>query len=165
MTAKLGDIMALNYGKSLTATARVQGNTPVYSSAGQTGWHNVSNVNVPSIIVGRKGTVGTLYYCPFPVYCIDTAYYITQADTSLALLVAFRLLKSLNLPEYNEDAAVPGLNRNTVYGIDVACPNESVLNKCNKHLTPIYRNLDSNISEIARLHELSKTLVSRLAVR
>jgi len=163
-TAKLGEIMTLNYGKSLTATTRVQGTIPVYSSAGITGWHNNPNIFEPSIIIGRKGTVGTLYYCPHPVFCIDTAYYVTQSDTSLPLLVAFRLLKSLNLPEYNEDAAVPGLNRNTVYAIEIAYPHTATLNKCNEQLASTYNALDSNNNEIARLQELSETLVSRLTV-
>lgn len=163
--AKLSDLMVFNYGKSLTTKSRTQGKVPVYSSAGHTGWHNTPNIEVPCIIVGRKGTVGTVYYCNFPIFCIDTAYYVTQADTSLPLLVAFRLLKSLNLPEYNEDAAVPGLNRNTVYGIEVEYPDVISINKCNERLIPIHCSLDSNNIEITRLQELSETLVSRLAVR
>ena len=42
---KLGDIVELNYGRALTATNRVEGNIPVYSSAGLTGWHNTPLVD------------------------------------------------------------------------------------------------------------------------
>ncbi len=79
-TYKFGDILTLNYGKSLTATKRVAGNIPVYSSAGITGWHNQALINSPSIIVGRKGTVGSVYFNDKPFYCIDTAYYILPND-------------------------------------------------------------------------------------
>ena len=36
----LGEIVTLNYGKSLTEINREKGETPVYSSAGITGYHN-----------------------------------------------------------------------------------------------------------------------------
>ena len=78
---KLGDICIFNYGKSLVANKRIVGNVPVYSSAGIIGYHNEPLVNTPGIIIGRKGTVGTVYYSPVPFYCIDTAYYIIPNES------------------------------------------------------------------------------------
>lgn len=112
---KLGDICTLNYGKALTATNRVAGNVPVYSSAGITGWHNTSLVRSKGIIVGRKGTVGTVYYSNEPFYCIDTAYYILPDNEKYDFKWLYYRLKSLHLDKLNEDSAVPGLNRETAY--------------------------------------------------
>ena len=110
-TYRLGDICTLNYGKSLTATNRVAGDIPVYSSAGITGSHNVALVQSKGIIVGRKGTVGTVYYSDKPFYCIDTAYYILPDDEKYDFKWLYYRLKSLHLDELNEDSTVPGLNR------------------------------------------------------
>ena len=119
---KLGDICTLNYGKSLTATNRVAGDIPVYSSAGITGSHNVALVQSKGIIVGRKGSVGTVYYSDKPFYCIDTAYYILPDDEKYDFKWLYYRLKSLHLDKLNEDSAVPGLNRETAYAQKFSLP-------------------------------------------
>ena len=121
-TYRLGDICTLNYGKSLTATNRVAGDIPVYSSAGITGSHNVALVQSKGIIVGRKGTVGTVYYSDKPFYCIDTAYYILPDDEKYDFKWLYYRLKSLHLDKLNEDSAVPGLNRETAYAQEFPLP-------------------------------------------
>ena len=73
---KLGEIVVLNYGKALAENKRISGNVPVYSSAEITGWHNEPLVNSKGLIIGRKGTIGKVYYSNTPFFCIDTAYYI-----------------------------------------------------------------------------------------
>ena len=121
-TYRLGDICTLNYGKALTATNRVAGDIPVYSSAGITGSHNVALVQSKGIIVGRKGTVGSVYYSDKPFYCIDTAYYILPDDEKYDFKWLYYRLKSLHLDKLNEDSAVPGLNRETAYAQEFPLP-------------------------------------------
>jgi len=112
---KLGEIINLNYGKGLSATKRNPGKIPVYSSAGITGWHDKALIEKNGIVVGRKGTVGTVYYSETPFYCIDTAYYLTEDDTNEDLKYLYYLLNHLPLKKLNTDSAVPGLNRDNAY--------------------------------------------------
>ena len=119
---KLGDICIFNYGKSLVANKRIVGNVPVYSSAGIIGYHNEPLVNTPGIIIGRKGTVGTVYYSPVPFYCIDTAYYIIPNESIYNLQYLYYQLKSLKLNKLNEDSAIPGLNRFAAYAQEISLP-------------------------------------------
>ena len=118
----LGEVCIFIYGKSLTANNRIEGNIPVYSSAGITGWHNASIVDSKGIIVGRKGTVGTVYLSEVPFYCIDTAYYILPNDNIYNFKYLFYRLKALRLDKLNEDSAVPGLNRNNAYSQEFNLP-------------------------------------------
>lgn len=159
---KLGDVLTLNYGKSLTANKRINGKVRVYSSAGITGSHTQALVNESSIIVGRKGTIGTVYFSSKPSYCIDTAYFASQTDCKFPLLIMFQLLKYLNLTEYNEDSAVPGLNRNTVYQINIAIPPISVLEQCNQIISSIFNEIDSNHDQIQLLTNLRDSLLPKL---
>jgi type I restriction enzyme S subunit len=111
---RLGDVVIFNYGKSLTSINRITGTIPVYSSAGITGYHNTPLVNSEGIIVGRKGSVGTVYYSPNPFFCIDTAFYILPSDDYNLKYMYYRI-RSLGLENLNEDSAIPGLNRDTAY--------------------------------------------------
>ena len=106
---QLGDVVELRYGKSLPDRDRKQGDVPVYGSGGIGGFHNVSLVSGPGVIVGRKGSVGSVFYEPRNFYPIDTTYYVApKAD--LDLRYAFYLLSNLPLASMNSDVAVPGLN-------------------------------------------------------
>lgn len=119
---KLGDVIELHYGRALTTSNRIPGNIPVYSSAGITGSHNVPLYSSPSIIVGRKGTVGSVFYNDRPFFCIDTAYYILPNDDIYDLKFLYYLLQTLGLDRLNEDSAVPGLNRGTAYKQEISLP-------------------------------------------
>lgn len=146
---KLGDICTLNYGKALTATNRVAGNVPVYSSAGITGWHNTSLVQNKGIIVGRKGTVGTVYYSNGPFYCIDTAYYVLPNDEIYDFQWLFYRLKSLHLDKLNEDSAVPGLNRETAYAQEFLLPSLDV----QKKIAGVLSVIDNKIALNTRIND------------
>jgi len=119
---KLGDVVRINYGKGLPEQKRKPGNVPVFSSAGITGWHNIPMVNNKGIIIGRKGTIGTVYYSDKPFFCIDTAYYIEPDETKYDIKYLFYLLNTIGLKELNEDSAVPGLNRDTAYAQEILLP-------------------------------------------
>lgn len=119
---KLGDIATLNYGKGLITAKRKKGNVPVYSSAGITGFHNEALVESKGIIIGRKGTVGSIFYSNTPFYCIDTAYYILPNDNVYNFKYLYYVLKILGLNTLNEDSAVPGLNRETAYNQKFSLP-------------------------------------------
>ena len=119
---KLGKVAVLNYGKSLSETKRVCGNVPVYSSAGLTGWHNEPLEHGRGIIVGRKGTIGSVYKSEKPFFAIDTVFYISENDTDCDFNFLFYMLSNLRLDNLNSDSAVPGLNRNVAYDQDVLIP-------------------------------------------
>ncbi|MCP5556425.1 MAG: restriction endonuclease subunit S [Verrucomicrobiaceae bacterium] len=119
---KLGDILELNYGKALKKDDRREGEFPVFGSSGQVGTHDTSLVKGPGIIVGRKGNVGSVFWCDEDFYVIDTAYFVSSA---LPLRFLFYVLPTLNF--INSDAAVPGLSRNQAYTLEVAVPPADLL--------------------------------------
>lgn len=149
----LGDVITLHYGKALKAQNRIVGNIPVYSSAGITGYHNEPLVMSKGIIIGRKGTVGKVYYSPEPFFCIDTAYYILPNETKYDFIWLYYQLGTIGLEELNEDSAVPGLNRTTAYSQDILIP--SIAEQ--KAIASVLSSLDNKID---LLHRQNKTLES-----
>ncbi|MBV5329924.1 MAG: restriction endonuclease subunit S [Chlorobium sp.] len=121
---KLGDLAILNYGKALKKEHRCDGVYPVYGSSGIVGMHDTSLVKGPGIIVGRKGNVGSVFWCDDDFFVIDTAYFLTS---SLPLRYLFYVLPTLNF--LNSDAAVPGLSRNQAYTLEILVPPVALLKK------------------------------------
>jgi type I restriction enzyme, S subunit len=147
----LGDFVALHYGKALRSDRRTNGSVPVFSSAGSTGCHDEPLVESKGLIIGRKGTVGKVYFSNRPFWCIDTAYYVLPNDLHYDLKYLYFLLQTLGLEELNEDSAVPGLNRDTAYQQNVLLP---ALPE-QKAIASVLSSLDDKID---LLHRQNKTL-------
>lgn len=119
---KLGDVLELKYGKALKKADRRDGPFPVYGSSGVVGTHDAPLVRGPGVIVGRKGNVGSVFWCDEDFFVIDTAYYVIS---SLPLRFLYYVLPTLNF--LNSDAAVPGLSRNQAYTLEIHVPPTSLL--------------------------------------
>lgn len=119
--AKVGDVLQINYGKGLTKADRTGGPVPVYGSNGGVGDHNVALTNGPTIVLGRKGSVGAVHYSPVACWPIDTTYFIDRFDGVDAVYLT-HALRSLNLAELDTSTAIPGLNRDDVYGQTIPLP-------------------------------------------
>ncbi|WP_171390983.1 restriction endonuclease subunit S [Vibrio mediterranei] len=158
---QLKDIVELAYGKALKKTDRVAGDVPVYGSGGLTGYHNQSLVEGPGIIVGRKGTVGSVYWEPKAFYPIDTVFYV-KPKAGYSLKYCHLVLQNLGLKAMNTDAAVPGLNRNNAYRLDVITPSESVLKKFEEMMQSFQSKVDANNAQNASLESLRDTLLPKL---
>lgn len=98
------------------------GNIPVYGSNGIVGYHNEAAVEKPTVIVGRKGSIGEVHMVNGPSWPIDTTYYVQFKSSEVNLGWFYRLLKTLRLNELNRSAAIPGLNRNDFYRIKIGLP-------------------------------------------
>lgn len=64
-----------------------------------------------------------MFLSEVPFYPIDTTYFAKESDLNgLDLHFAYYFLKFLPLSEMNTDSAIPGLNRNDFYSLDVVIP-------------------------------------------
>jgi len=156
---RVSDFLTLAYGKSLPADRRNYGDIPVYGSGGITGSHNEPLVNGPVIILGRKGTVGSLYLEDRPCFPIDTVFYIQpKAPTAYC----YYLLESLPLRSMNTDAAVPGLNRENVYRLEVSAPPAELISVFAEMVTRLRKSISAISRDSEVLAQLRNTLLPKL---
>ena len=119
---ELGQFAPFNYGKGLRQSDREEsGSVPVFGSNGVVGYHDEPWTDGPTVVVGRKGTVGAVHYSPDSCWPIDTTFYVTDVDPEVTKF-KYYLLKSLGLHNMNTDSAVPGLNRNNAHALKVRVP-------------------------------------------
>ena len=158
-TGKVEDLLELAYGKALKAIDRVAGDVPVYGSGGVTGLHNCALVGSPTVVVGRKGTVGSLYWEDRPCFPIDTVFYVRAR---VPLTFCFYQLRVLGLEGMNTDGAVPGLNRNNVYRLAVVIPPPPVFAAFDDLATNLRSKIFANETQAQTLATLRDTLLPRL---
>jgi len=149
---KLGDEIELAYGKGLKATDRVPGEVPVYGSSGVVGYHNVSLVKGPGIIVGRKGNVGSVHWSDIDFHPIDTVFYV---KTDLPLHYVFYNLQTQNF--ISSDAAVPGLKRDQAYALPILIPSSTTAHDFSTFVLPVFsliKNLKERSANLRRTRDL-----------
>ncbi|MCK9417860.1 MAG: restriction endonuclease subunit S [Nitrospirae bacterium] len=116
----LGEALPISYGKSLTESKRdAKGKHPVYGSSGKVGQHSQALTSRAALLIGRKGSVGAVYYSPEPCWPIDTTYFAEKRE-DIDLRYFEYLLKGLNLKTLDKSTAVPGLSRDDYNAVQVA---------------------------------------------
>ncbi|MCK4592031.1 restriction endonuclease subunit S [Candidatus Parcubacteria bacterium] len=156
---KLRDVCEFKYGKSLPQRKRIAGEFPVYGSGGIVDTHNEYFIEAPGIIVGRKGSIGTIYFSSKDFCPIDTVFYIEKDETIYDVRFLYYFLKNLKLDSLNSDAAVPGLNRNVAYDQDVLFPRDIVAQKKIASVLSAYDDLiENNTKRIKILEETAQAI-------
>ncbi|BDV01381.1 hypothetical protein TDMWS_14660 [Thermodesulfomicrobium sp. WS] len=155
----IGELMPFSYGKGLPERRRnANGRVPVYGSNGVVGFHDASLTDGPTVVIGRKGTVGAVHYSPVPCWPIDTTFYVTGTEP---WLVRFRyyVLKSLGLEHMNADSAVPGLNRDAAHARMIFTPVAETEQRAIAH---ILGTLDDKIENLRRQNETLEAMARAL---
>ena len=120
--SKLGELVTFEYGKGLRKDKRqLNGNVPVYGSNGLVGYHSVSLTEKSCLVVGRKGSSGSIHLSRVPCWPIDTTYFI-EPPKEVNLFFLYYLLSTLNLGSLDKSTAIPGLNRNDAYVLPIPFP-------------------------------------------
>ncbi len=161
---KLGTLLEFKYGKGLPERNRVYGEFPVYGSGGVVGYHNEFLIKAPGIIIGRKGSIGEVYYSKENFFPIDTVFYVENSK-EYDLRYSYYLLKSLDLKSLNSDAAVPGLNRNVAYDQMIEIPPLSEQKKIAEVLSAYDDLIEVNQKKIKTLETLAQTLYKEWFVK
>jgi type I restriction enzyme S subunit len=106
------------YGEALAREVRSDGDVPVVGSGGISGSHSTSNTQGPAIVVGRKGSFGSVTWVEDDCFVIDTAYEVRPlSDDEVDRRWLFYALQSVDLRGVSRDVGVPGLSREAAYGI------------------------------------------------
>lgn len=154
----LGEFIPLSYGASLRVGERVDGGgVSVFGSNGRIGWHDQAITDGPTVIVGRKGTVGAVAYSHHACWPIDTAFWYSEADPELCRF-KYYLLRTLRLEEMNMDSAVPGLSRSFVHALKVPVPHAVEQRRIAKVLGALDDKIESNWRMSETLDQMARAI-------
>jgi len=157
----VGQFSPLVYGKALPAKDRNAGLISVFGSNGIVGSHNSALLQAPTVVIGRKGTVGTVTLQLRPSWVIDTAFSCSP-EMPENLYFAYLALSDLKLNEMNSDAAVPGLNRENVHRLEILIATTELLRAFALMVAPLFELSFQLREETGSLNLIRDSLLPRL---
>jgi type I restriction enzyme S subunit len=147
----LGKALPIKYGKARNDSyGYLAESAPVYGSSGVIGEFNRALTTGPALIVGRKGSAGSIHYSAAPCWPIDTVYYAeTPPDSTLHY---FRyLLEHLRLGQHDKSTAIPSLSRDDYNAIPVSVPLRADQERVVAYLDEQLSRLDASVAALNRV--------------
>lgn len=152
--AKLKFVARLGYGDALPSDEPLEGAFRVFGSNGSFASFSRANTRAPAIIIGRKGSYGKVNWTERPCFASDTTFFVDESTSRNHLRWVYWLLQTLRLDEGTDEAAVPGLNRETAYDRDVLVPALSEQRAIADYLDRETARLDALMAAKQRLLDL-----------
>lgn len=161
MPVPVGKLASLQRGHDIVETRFRPGPYPVVSSSGVIGHHAVATSRGPNVVVGRKGSIGTVHYVDDDFWAHDTSLFVTNFFDNDAKFV-FHLFEYMRLGRYGTKSGSPSLNRNDVHPLIVGRPTRDeqvlIVAVASAHETVTHRTS----LELAKLKQLKLSLMDDL---
>jgi type I restriction enzyme S subunit len=121
--AHLGEIIYIRSGDGLTAANMKDGDVPVFGGNGVNGYHNKSNVDQQTVVIGRVGYYcGSIHVTPPKAWVTDNAFITHFSASEIFLRFLVLLLKATNLKEREGATAQPVISGSKIYPIVIGLP-------------------------------------------
>ncbi len=118
----LSDLATIKYGKNQKKVLSDSGNIPIYGTGGLMGYATTALYDKPSVLIGRKGTIGKVKYVEHPFWTVDTLFY-TIVNTDIVLpKYLYYVMSLIDLNNYNEGTTIPSLRTETLNRLEFDIP-------------------------------------------
>lgn len=153
-----GELVTLEYGRSLRGHGDEAGRYPVFGTNGQIGRCSTPLCGHPGIIIGRKGAHRTIHFSSEPFYVIDTAFYV-EPRCAMEFRWAFYELLRHDINGMDTGSAIPSTSRGDFYALPVLQPPLEVQVAFSQILSPIWAGQKKAKTEAAVLAEQRDALL------
>jgi type I restriction enzyme S subunit len=119
--APIGRRLTLQRGVDITREQQEDGEIPVISSGGISSFHNRAFARGPGVLIGRKGSAGSVYYTDTDYWPHDTTLWVREFRRCHARYVFYKL-SAMDLTSFDTGSANPTVNRNLVHPVIVSWP-------------------------------------------
>lgn len=158
---QIGKLARLQRGYDIVQSILMPGPYPVISSSGIIGYHNKFTSQGANVVVGRKGSIGTVHYVESDFWAHDTSLFVTDFFGNSEKFI-FYLFDFLRLDQYGTKSGSPSLNRNDVHPVFVGKPE---LNEQRLIVSVMDAHVESttlSVRELQKLKDLKSALMDDL---
>ena len=155
----IGDALTLQRGFDITKKEQKPGNIPVVSSSGIKSFHCHAKVKAPGVVLGRKGTLGTVFFLSEDFWPHDTTLWVKDfKGNNEKFIYYFFLSLSTALQDLDVGTSNPALNRNHVHPIKMWLPPLSEQKKIAHILGSLDDKIELNRQMNATLEGMAQVL-------
>ena len=155
----LSDLITVKYGKDHKKLA--DGLYPVFGSGGIMRYVERPLYTGESVLIPRKGTLNNVLYVNEPFWSVDTMFYTEMRMPNVAKFV-FHFVKSKDLVSMNAGSAVPSMTTDILNALELTIPSEDRLAEFETLVAPMYKTMQTNDQESAKLTALRDALLPKL---
>lgn len=161
---KLEDLVFFQRGYDITQAQQRPGQYPVISSSGVTSYHNEFKASGPGVVIGRKGTLGSIHFTQGDYWPHDTTLWSKDFRGNNPRFV-FYFLHTLNLKRFDIGNSNPTLNRNHIHDLQIRIPSNMVQDGIASILSAYDDLIENNRRRMAKLEEAARLLYQEWFVR
>jgi type I restriction enzyme S subunit len=162
---RVGDVVTLQRGFDITKSEQSDGDVPIVSSSGVSSYHNKWKAKGPGVVIGRKGTLGTVHFLRCNYWPHDTTLWVKDFKGNDPRFLSY-FLRTLKLENFDVGASNPTLNRNHVHKIKIIFPNNVGTQQRIAAILSAYDDLiENNQRRIALLENLAEEIYREWFVR
>lgn len=162
---RIGDVLTFQRGFDITKSQQSDGDIPVVSSSGVSSYHNEWKIKGPGLIIGRKGTLGTVHFIRSNYWPHDTTLWVRDFKGNDPTFLKY-FLHTLKLQNLDVGASNPTLNRNHVHKAKIIFPiSKNTQTRIASILSSYDDLIESNKRRIALLEKLAEEIYREWFVR
>ena len=118
----LSELATIKYGKNQKKVHSDDGNIPIYGTGGLMGYATTALYDKPSVLIGRKGTIGKVKYVEHPFWTVDTLFYTIINTDIVHPKYLYYVMSLIDLNNYNEGTTIPSLRTETLNRLEFDIP-------------------------------------------
>lgn len=116
------ELATIKYGKNQKKVLSENGSIPIYGTGGLMGYATTALYDKPSVLIGRKGTIGKVKFVEHPFWTVDTLFY-TIVNTDIVIpKYLYYVMSLIDLNNYNEGTTIPSLRTETLNRLEFNIP-------------------------------------------
>lgn len=139
---KLSDVATIKYGKDHKKLD--DGKIPVYGTGGVMRYVDTPLYGKKSVLIPRKGSLGSLFFVEKPFWTVDTLFYTEIDENRIIPEYLYYKLKTFDLANMNVGSAVPSLTTAILNPIEFELPPIEVQSEIAKTLGVLDKKIESN---------------------
>lgn len=140
----LAELATIKYGKNQKKVQCNAGKVPILGTGGFMGYATTFLYDKPSVLIGRKGTIGKVKYVEQPFWTVDTLFY-TIVNTEIVIpKYLYYVMSLIDLNNYNEGTTIPSLRTETLNRLKFNIPSLKDQEKILSFLIPIDEKINTN---------------------
>ena len=156
-TLPLGNVLTFQRGFDITKAEQSDGPYWVISSSGPKSTNEQFKVEGPGVIIGRKGSLGTVFYSGANYWPHDSTLWVKDFHGNNPKF-AYYFLQTMGLERLDAGSSNPSLNRNHIHTISVLWPPLPIQHRIAGILSAYDDLIENSQRRIKILEEMARRL-------